>query len=237
MDDLTFVVPTRDRPDLLLRAVRSITRLGHSVVVVDDGSTSAVVLAHPQVTVLRHEVSRGVAAARNTGIDAVQTAWVAFLDDDDEALARPAPRGEVTVYGFPRIITADTVLDSFTPSVGQTAVRTEVCPRFDDTMTSSEDVEWWLRLATSLPVTHVPEPGFRWNRHDGARLHGGEASAALLGRLATYYATHPRARAFRLARLAAAQRRSGSPRALVTAGRAMLAHPSRRPLVALIKGV
>ena len=55
------------------------------ILVVDDGSTSprvgAVALAHG-ATVLRHEVNRGPAAARNTGLREANSAIVVFVDAD-----------------------------------------------------------------------------------------------------------------------------------------------------------
>lgn len=83
--DVTVVIPVRDN-DLglgrLLRALR-----GLRVVVVDDGSVVPVQVtdlesSHCDVTVLRHEGSRGPAAARNTGLRACETSLVAFLDSD-----------------------------------------------------------------------------------------------------------------------------------------------------------
>jgi len=55
-------------------------------IVVDDGSTddtSGVAGAHG-VTVIRHDVNRGLAAARNSGVRAASAPVVAFLDDDCE---------------------------------------------------------------------------------------------------------------------------------------------------------
>jgi glycosyltransferase involved in cell wall biosynthesis len=88
---VTVVVPTHDRRGLVPRAIGCALRqrdVEVDVVVVDDGSTDGtpVVLAAlegPRVRVLRHDRPRGVAAARNTGIDAASGEWVAFLDDDD----------------------------------------------------------------------------------------------------------------------------------------------------------
>ncbi|HLH83384.1 MAG TPA: glycosyltransferase [Trebonia sp.] len=56
------------------------------VIVVDDGSTddTSDVARQHGVTVIRHEVNRGLAAARNTGIRAATAPIVAFLDDDCE---------------------------------------------------------------------------------------------------------------------------------------------------------
>jgi glycosyltransferase involved in cell wall biosynthesis len=40
-------------------------------------------LGDPRVRVVRHDTPRGVSQARNTGLEQVETPWVAFLDDDD----------------------------------------------------------------------------------------------------------------------------------------------------------
>ena len=65
----------------------SLTLRGMRVVVVDDGSAVPVQRedfadAPCDVEVLRHPVSRGPAAARNTGLAACDTDFVAFLDSD-----------------------------------------------------------------------------------------------------------------------------------------------------------
>jgi GT2 family glycosyltransferase len=89
---VTAVIPTRDRRELVLRAVGvAVAQEGVDVevVVVDDGSrdgTAAHVERHRpagDVRVLRSERSRGVAAARNRGLAEARGEWVAFLDDDD----------------------------------------------------------------------------------------------------------------------------------------------------------
>jgi mycofactocin glycosyltransferase len=83
-DDVTVVIPVRDRPAGLARLLAVLrddpatARL--PVVVVDDGSGVSVVAQGARV--LRHELSRGPAAARNTGLLAAETPFVAFLDSD-----------------------------------------------------------------------------------------------------------------------------------------------------------
>jgi len=83
-DDVTIVIPVRDRPRELARLLAALaaepSTAGVPVVVVDDGSAEPV--AAEGATVLRHPTSRGPAAARNTGLRAAATATVAFLDSD-----------------------------------------------------------------------------------------------------------------------------------------------------------
>ncbi|MGK2901794.1 MAG: mycofactocin biosynthesis glycosyltransferase MftF [Mycobacterium sp.] len=83
--DVTVVIPVRDNVFGVDRLVRSLR--GMNVVVVDDGSAEPLHEAdfdgvHCDVRVLRHARSRGPAAARNTGLRACNTDFVAFLDSD-----------------------------------------------------------------------------------------------------------------------------------------------------------
>lgn len=91
---LTVVIPTHDRPVQVPDAVESAlaqTIEGVEVVVVDDGSAEPVDLpADPRLRVVRHEVARGNAAARNTGLAAARGRWLTSLDDDDVLLPRHA---------------------------------------------------------------------------------------------------------------------------------------------------
>ncbi|GLY71418.1 mycofactocin biosynthesis glycosyltransferase MftF [Amycolatopsis taiwanensis] len=79
--DVTAVIPVRDHSEQLAGLLPWLAELAGTVVV-DDGSREPVPgAAH------RHPVSRGPAAARNTGWRAVKTEFVAFLDAD----IRPEP--------------------------------------------------------------------------------------------------------------------------------------------------
>ncbi|GAA4486082.1 mycofactocin biosynthesis glycosyltransferase MftF [Rhodococcus olei] len=83
--DVTVVVPVKDNAVGLNRLLPTLHAL--NVIVVDDGSDEPVTpppvrAGGGAVTVLRHDGSRGPAAARNTGLAAVTTEFVAFLDSD-----------------------------------------------------------------------------------------------------------------------------------------------------------
>jgi glycosyltransferase involved in cell wall biosynthesis len=92
---LSVVIPTRNRPTLLLRAVRSALtqtlREVEVVVVIDgeSGSESAKAMSGIDDSRVRcialHERTGG-AEARNIGIRNARSAWIALLDDDDEWL-------------------------------------------------------------------------------------------------------------------------------------------------------
>lgn len=83
-EDVTIIVPLHNNADGLARLLSALR--GHNVIVVDDGSDQPVrVPEHGgrcRVTVLRHERTLGPAAARNTGLRAAATEFVAFLDSD-----------------------------------------------------------------------------------------------------------------------------------------------------------
>jgi glycosyltransferase involved in cell wall biosynthesis len=89
--DVTVVVPTRDRADLLRRTSESVLAqraVEVELIVVDDGSRpdqarAVTDLVGEAVRVLRNDTSGGVGAARNQGAAAARAPWLAFCDDDD----------------------------------------------------------------------------------------------------------------------------------------------------------
>lgn len=105
MRDYVVIIPTRNRYELCLRAIRSAlaqTVPPSEVIVVDDASTDqryewlAEIANDARVVVLRDEVSSqdrtgsgfAVGSVRNRALAYIRRAqfagWVAFLDDDDE---------------------------------------------------------------------------------------------------------------------------------------------------------
>jgi mycofactocin system glycosyltransferase len=83
--DVTVVIPVRDNISGLKRVTAALR--GLRVIVVDDGSLIPVsqddlITTNCTVEVIRHPCNKGPAAARNTGLAACRTEFVAFLDSD-----------------------------------------------------------------------------------------------------------------------------------------------------------
>lgn len=92
---VSVVIPTYDRPDVLPRAVKSVaaqTYTNVELLIVDDHSPTPAekvvgrmdLDGFVRVECIRHERNQGGSTARNTGIDAAEGEFLAFLDDDDE---------------------------------------------------------------------------------------------------------------------------------------------------------
>jgi glycosyltransferase involved in cell wall biosynthesis len=92
--DIGVVIPSRDRRELLLRALDSVaaqTVQPQEVVVVLDGPDPALERELKDrrdlaIRVMVVDPARGPSHARNAGAASLETAFVAFLDDDDEWL-------------------------------------------------------------------------------------------------------------------------------------------------------
>jgi len=98
--EVTVVIPTRNRPEMVVKAVRSAlaqTHPVHEVIVVVDGADDSTVEAVEALGDARARchvlpVNGGANNARNQGAVQATTAWVAFLDDDDEWLPEKIER-------------------------------------------------------------------------------------------------------------------------------------------------
>lgn len=89
----SIVLPTHNRPDLLLEALHSLARQSFTdweVIVVDDGSAPRIdeaelrAIVGDRLTLHRHARPEGVASARNRGYSLARGDFVAQLDDDDQ---------------------------------------------------------------------------------------------------------------------------------------------------------
>ena len=211
----TVVIPTRNRPTLLLTALRSAldqASVSVQVVVVDDGSshgTAAAIrsLDDPRVQLLRHDIARGVATARNVGASAAAGTWIGFLDDDDLWAPRKIVRqieaadaaGAAWVYAGVVEIDAEGQLLGGRPPPRPDAVLAQLrsrnvmpagssnvlvradvfedCRGFDTALRHLADWDLWLRLTAHGAPACVGEPLVAY------RLHGGQATLDPTGML------------------------------------------------------
>jgi len=89
MQQISVIIPTYNRITLLPRAVESVLTQQyepHEIIIVDDGSTDDTLeyvdSLERKVTLIEIPHS-GVSRARNAGIEASSSDWIAFLDSDD----------------------------------------------------------------------------------------------------------------------------------------------------------
>lgn len=91
---LSIIIPTYNRPQLLVRAVKSAlaqTIEDFEVIVVDDCSSEPINLPeHPRLQIISLPENQGGSAARNIDLKAARGHWINFLDDDDELLPHTA---------------------------------------------------------------------------------------------------------------------------------------------------
>lgn len=116
MARVSAVIPTRNRPQLVIRAVNSViaqTLTDIEIIVVvdgDDGKTAAALegVRDPRLRVFVLPENEGASAARNFGVSKATAPWIAFLDDDDEMLperlAMQLRAGEESPAAYPVIL-------------------------------------------------------------------------------------------------------------------------------------
>ena len=87
---ISVVIPAYNCAAYIERTINSVlaqSLLPDEIIVVDDGSadnTSKVVRRFGDKVILIHQDNAGASVARNTGIEAATSKWIAFLDGDDE---------------------------------------------------------------------------------------------------------------------------------------------------------
>jgi len=88
---ISCIIPTKNRPQLVVRAVRSIltqTYANTEIIVVDDSTNdetrSILAQTGPKIRYIKNQVSKGAPYSRNIGIAEAKGDIIAFLDDDDQ---------------------------------------------------------------------------------------------------------------------------------------------------------
>jgi len=118
MPTVSVIIPTHNRPYLILRAIKSVlnqTFQDFEIIVVDDGTKeraeNAVLSLHDdRIVYIKHEINRGAPAARNTGLAHARGKYIALLDDDDECFPR---RLELQVEALDKYPEVGLVFSSF----------------------------------------------------------------------------------------------------------------------------
>ena len=90
--EIATIIPTFNRKHTLQRAIDSVygqKYISNEIIIIDDGSTDGtdewIKKKYPQIIFLSQSNS-GVSSARNLGIKAARSEWIALLDSDDEWL-------------------------------------------------------------------------------------------------------------------------------------------------------
>ena len=88
----SIITPTFNRAHLLKRTIKSVlcqTFTDFELIIVDDGSTDSTweflnQLDDKRIRIIKHELNKGVSAAKNTGLRHITHEWFTILDSDDE---------------------------------------------------------------------------------------------------------------------------------------------------------
>jgi glycosyltransferase involved in cell wall biosynthesis len=124
--EVSVVVPTHNRRDLLERALSSALAQRNvelEIIVVDDASSDgtaafveSLAAADSRVRSIRSETSRGGGASRNAGIESSRGRVVAFLDDDDEWLPGKLERQLALLAANPDAVACSANFEQLFPS-------------------------------------------------------------------------------------------------------------------------
>lgn len=92
---VSCIIPTKDRPELVSRAIRSVLNQTHQkkeIIVIDDSANDdtmhALSIYGKDIRYIKNETSRGACYSRNVGIGEAKGDFMAFLDDDDAWMTR-----------------------------------------------------------------------------------------------------------------------------------------------------
>jgi GT2 family glycosyltransferase len=194
LTEVAVVIPAYNAERTLPETLASLLAQSYSdftAVVVDDGSTDAT--AHvaaantdPRVSVLSVP-NGGVATARNRGIAATQSTYVAFLERQVKAL-QASPQAGICVTGAIRIdaqshelgemplwdpadvgmalLLHSMVVGCLSSGLVRRSLLTEV-GLFDSRFSQSADWDLWLRLASAASFAVVPDALVRYRTSAG----------------------------------------------------------------------
>jgi len=192
-DFITVVIPTYNRVTFLKDAIDSVlaqTFLDFELIVVDDGSTDdtpKLLSSYNNKVRVITQTNQGPSAARNRGIEAAKSEWIAFLDSDDVWKPDKLKKQVQFITDNPDIKICQTeevwirngkrvnprkkhemhsgwIYEKCLPlcivSPSSVMIHQDVFEKaglFDETMLACEDYDLWLRVTPHYPVFLVRE--------------------------------------------------------------------------------
>lgn len=212
MKNVTVIIPTYKRSDMLPRAIESVLNQTYSdidIIVVDDNNPDTEYRSNTEkemlkyadnsrIKYIKHECNKNGAAARNTGIFATDSPYIAFLDDDDYYYPEKIEKqvlflGEHPEYnavycwrqeGKNRFIEGKhegdlsevLLTDRFMPGTTSVMFRAESLKEikgFDERFKRHQEVELLLRFCQKNKVGYIPYLGVFMDMSDRQNeIHG-----------------------------------------------------------------
>ena len=191
---ISVVIPTFNRLIYLERAIKSVlnqTISVNEIIIVDDGSDDGTSeFIHSNYPNLKYifQSNSGVSAARNTGIKAASSNWIAFLDSDDAWVTNKIQKqitelelnpemnfchsNEIWIRNGKKIkqknthkkfggFIFDKCLDKCRISPSTVICRKSLLIKlngFDEDLSICEDYDLWLRITSDNPVIYIEKP-------------------------------------------------------------------------------
>jgi GT2 family glycosyltransferase/tRNA A37 methylthiotransferase MiaB/Flp pilus assembly protein TadD len=209
---VSVIVPTYNRPDMLVATLQSIlnqTYTNQEIIVVNDCGVDVADIVgwlnqQGNITYVKHDRNRGLAAARNTGLKLARGKYIAYLDDDDlfypdhletlvtfletsdyriaytdahrahqeKQLGRYVTTGRDLPYSHDFNADHLIVANQF-PVLCLMHEKSclEQAGYFDESLTTHEDWDLWIRLSLHYPFFHIKKVTceFTW-RQDGSTM-------------------------------------------------------------------
>ncbi len=192
--DISVVIPTFNRAHLLSRAIESVlaqSRPATEIIIVDDGSTDdtrALITGKFSGCRYLYQENKGVSVARNLGIRAARSEWIALLDSDDQwyssklesqvdmLVTQPNLRlchtDEIWIRNGRRVNAMKKHVKSGGNIFQKCLPRCVISPSsvliqrsllfevgmFDEQLPVCEDYDLWLRICARYPVGYVENP-------------------------------------------------------------------------------
>jgi len=201
----SVIITTYNRASLLSSAIDSVLNQSYQnfeLIIIDDGSTDnteeAIKLKKGRITYYKLEENRGIAIARNKGLDLANGDYVTFLGSDDELLSEAlevaaSKFAELSSQGV-KVIWFD-IVDSVTNQItgkglaqdGSISYEDHICDRFRgdfwvvvdrsvlnelrfDERTWGSGKLLWLKLYDKAKIFHIARALYVVHREHGSRV-------------------------------------------------------------------